>query len=454
MLRGESAMDSAADVRAVTSSLASLDCLDDAQRIDLIRELESLKGAAAAAQARLAVAFADSQEAVQAAGGVPAPECGKGVAAQIALARRESPHRGSRHLGFARAMVHEMPQTLAHLTAGRVSEWRATILCRETAALSVEDRREVDRRLSADLPSMGDAQVERAAKGLAAQLDPGSVARRASKAAVERCVSLRPAPDTMTYLSGLLPVAQGVATYAALDRHARERIAAGDQRGRGQIMADTLVERVTGQATAEGVPVEVNVVVPVGTLIGSTDEPAEVEGQGPISAETARALVSASAESEAQVWFRRMLTTLDGTQLIGLESRRRLFPKRLKRFLVLRDKTCRTPWCDAPIRHADHVVGASRDGPTNVANGQGLCLACNQVKEAHGWSAHVVDPGPQGLRGDVAPHRVRLRTPTGHSYDSTAPPVLEARRGDLSRHRARPDFSWIEHLMEVRLAAA
>jgi hypothetical protein len=290
-------------------------------------------------------------------------------------------------------MVHEMPQTLAHLTAGRVSEWRATILCRETAALSVEDRREVDRRLSADLPSMGDAQVERAAKGLAAQLDPGSVARRASKAAGERCVSLRPAPDTMTYLSGLLP-------------------------------------------------------------IGSTDEPAEVEGQGPISAETARALVSASAESEAQVWFRRMLTTLDGNELIGLESRRRLFPKRLKRFLVLRDKTCRTPWCDAPIRHADHVVGASRDGPTNVANGQGLCLACNQVKEAHGWSAHVVDPGPQGLRGDVAPHRVRLRTPTGHSYDSTAPPVLEARRGDLSRHRARPDFSWIEHLMEVRLAAA
>ena len=172
MLRGESAMDSAADVRAVTSSLASLDCLDDAQRIDLIRELESLKGAAAAAQARLAVAFADSQEAVQAAGGVPAPECGKGVAAQIALARRESPHRGSRHLGFARAMVHEMPQTLAHLSAGRVSEWRATILCRETAALSVEDRGEVDRRLSADLPSMGDAQVERAAKGLAARSIP------------------------------------------------------------------------------------------------------------------------------------------------------------------------------------------------------------------------------------------------------------------------------------------
>jgi hypothetical protein len=87
-----------------------------------------------------------------------------------------------------------MPMTLAHLTAGRVSEWRATILCRETAALSVDDRREVDRRLAADLPAMGDAQVGRAAQGLAAQLDPESVARRASKATGERCVSLRPAP--------------------------------------------------------------------------------------------------------------------------------------------------------------------------------------------------------------------------------------------------------------------
>lgn len=163
-------------VRALVAGLAALDGADDAQRIDLISELESLKGAASAAQARLAVDFADSQEAAQAAGGVPDSERGRGVAAQIALARRESPHRGSRHLGFARAMVREMPATMAHLTAGRVSEWRATILCRETAVLSVVDRREVDRRLADDLPSMGDAQVERAARGLAAALDPASVA--------------------------------------------------------------------------------------------------------------------------------------------------------------------------------------------------------------------------------------------------------------------------------------
>lgn len=37
------------------------------------------------------------------------------VAGQIALARRESPHRGGRRLGAAKAWVDEMPHTLAAL---------------------------------------------------------------------------------------------------------------------------------------------------------------------------------------------------------------------------------------------------------------------------------------------------------------------------------------------------
>ena len=65
-------------------------------------------------------------------------------------------------------------------------------------------------------------------------------------------MSLRPAPDTMSQLSALLPVAQGVAVYAALTRSADTARAGGDARSRGQIMADTLVERVTGQSSAPG----------------------------------------------------------------------------------------------------------------------------------------------------------------------------------------------------------
>src|SRR6516162_8531668 len=72
------------------------------------------------------------------------------AAAAAALARRDSPTRGGRHLGFAKALVYEMPHTLAALECGVLSEWRATLIVRESACLDVEDRRALDAELCAD----------------------------------------------------------------------------------------------------------------------------------------------------------------------------------------------------------------------------------------------------------------------------------------------------------------
>ncbi|MGY2746328.1 hypothetical protein ACVWZ8_003445 [Arthrobacter sp. UYCu723] len=217
--------------------------------IDQLRQLEDLKSAAAALQARIAVAFDLSQRRTQRAQGVPAAELGAGVAAQIALARRESPARGGRLLGLAKALVTEMPHTLAALHTGQLNEWRATLLVKETACLSAADRCDVDARLAADTGTFagaGDREIIAAARTAAYRLDPRSTTQRASHAATERHVSLRPAPDTMAYLTALLPVAEGVAAYTALSRHADTLRAAVDPRGRGQLMADGLVERTTG----------------------------------------------------------------------------------------------------------------------------------------------------------------------------------------------------------------
>ncbi|HZY76626.1 MAG TPA: hypothetical protein VFE40_09930 [Jatrophihabitantaceae bacterium] len=54
-------------------------------------------------------------------------------------------------------------------------------------------------------------------------------------------------------------------------------------------MADTLVERVTGQASADQVPVEVNLVIDTDTLLGNGSEPALLNGE-PLPAATARDL--------------------------------------------------------------------------------------------------------------------------------------------------------------------
>jgi hypothetical protein len=148
---------------------------DEATLIGQIAEFEQLKSAAAAGQARATAALDEKRRADEAAAGVPKAKRGRGVASEVALARRDSPARGGRHLGFAKALVHEMPHTLARLESGDLSEWRATLIVRESACLDVEDRRTLDAELCADptkVEGMGDKRVAAAAKEIAYWLMP------------------------------------------------------------------------------------------------------------------------------------------------------------------------------------------------------------------------------------------------------------------------------------------
>jgi hypothetical protein len=415
------------------------DTIDEAALIERIAELERIKSAAAAEQARAAAAFDAARRAAEADAGVPAPKRGRGVANEIALARRDSPARGGRHLGFAKALVNEMPCTLAALECGRLSEWRATLIVRESACLDVEDRRTLDAELCgapAGLDGMGDARVAAAAKAIAYRLDPHAVVDRAAKAESDRTVTIRPAPDTMTYLTALLPVAQGVAVYAALRREADTRC---DGRSRGQVMADTLVERATGRDAAIPVPVEVNVVLSDETLLGGDRAAADICGYGPIPAAVARSMVyDAVADVRSRATLRRLYAHPRSGALVAMESRARLFPKGLATFIERRDQRCRTPYCDAPIRHRDHARSWAAGGPTTAENGLGTCESCNYTKEAAGWRVSTV-------LDENHTHTAEFTTPTGARYRSGAPPRisivevsdLEVRIGvALARHAA------------------
>ncbi|NMR31575.1 DUF222 domain-containing protein [Arthrobacter sp. SF27] len=476
-------------------------------RIDRITALEELKAAAAAAQARETEAFVASRRQTRAAAGVAAEKRGRGLAKEIGLARKDSPNRGGKHLGMATTLIREMPHTYTALAEGRLNEWRATILVRETACLSVEDRRRVDQELCAEpktLRGCGDKQIGAMAKQAALRLDPLSVVRRAAKAETERHVSCRPAPDTMAQVSCLLPVVQGVAVLAALVKEADRLKAQGDERGRGQLMADILVERVTGQPVENPAKIEVQLVMTDRTLFQGDSEPAHLAGYGIVPAQWARDLLRtdntdhdnangietetetetdsdsvgtdnidagngsidhpavgnpvkgadegkivtraadagngdgaagsgppdtggttgtatgppnserrASGDKEdVEVWVRRLYTAPGTGQLLGMDSRARLMPAGMQRMIQARDQLCRTPWCDAPIRHHDHVVPWRDAGATSELNGQGLCEACNLAKESEGWHAQRI-PGPR--------HTVETTTPTGHTYVSTAP---------------------------------
>jgi Domain of unknown function (DUF222) len=411
----------AEDVRAWVVELAGAEVADDDRsRLELITALEELKGAAEGLQADLAVDVEASTRQRAADRGVPEARQGLGVAHEIALARRESPHRAQQHLGLGKALRHEMTFTREALRSGRISEWRATILARETACLSRDDRREVDRRIAGDpeaLEQMGDRELGDAVRRLAYELDAEAWVTRRRIAESERRVTLRPAPDVMSRLSAELPAAQGVAVLKTLGEHADSLRASGDPRSRGQLMADTLVARLLGTEQPTTLPVLTHLVVADDVLLGTRDEWAHLDGYGPIPAELARELVASGSE-HGLAQLRRLYVRPDTGELVAADSRSRFFPDGLATLIELRDQFCRTPWCDAPIRHHDHLMPVFAGGETSMVSGQGLCEACNYAKEAVGWRAR---PSP-GLR-----HTVAVTTPSGRTYRSIAPPPPRCR---------------------------
>ncbi|MEO5744509.1 MAG: hypothetical protein ABIQ53_07975 [Terracoccus sp.] len=167
-------------LQALVAALSRLDeTVDDAGRIEQLSALERVTSAVAAAQARVTVGFVASQEQIAQGWRAHAKACAddndfdgwrqardhanrasleepappdehstgattsrkrpvvaNGIAAQVALARHESPHRGSQHVSLALALHRHLPTVLALLQAGVLSEWRATLIVREAAVLT------------------------------------------------------------------------------------------------------------------------------------------------------------------------------------------------------------------------------------------------------------------------------------------------------------------------------
>ena len=397
--------------------------MTDKQRIDYLRAGDTLTNAVAGSQAQVALDFDASQRAEQAREKVRPERQGRGVPAQIALARRGSHHRGQRWLHLAKRLQ-QMPDTFTAFREGRISELKASIISRITECLDPEVRAKVDLAIAGDpdwLESLSERHLEAEVSRLAYRFDPESFVKRSAQAVEDRRVTTRPAPDTMVRVDALLPVVQGVAVYAALLRDAKSIQAVGDRRSLGQLMADRLVELVTGQAEADQVPIAAEVTIADTTLIGMDDEPGAVAGYGPVPADVAKHLIL-TARLHGMATLRRLYTHPGTGRLIAMESRSREFPAGLAGLIARRDQgRCRNRWCGAAIRDIDHAHPKAEGGQTSFVNGQGTCEACNIAKEAPGWYVRP-RPGPDGL------HIIETTTPTGHVYTSVAPQVGIVRR--------------------------
>ncbi|MGO4235020.1 DUF222 domain-containing protein [Pseudarthrobacter sp. YAF2] len=153
-------------------------------------------------------------------------------------------------------------------------------------------------------------------------------------------------------------------------------------------MASTEGTGTEGAGTAAGlgkVPVpraDVLVMVPVFSLLGLTDEPAVLDGFGPIPASMARRLVAGGAESFCRV----LVDPRDGAPLDIGRTRYRL-PETIKKWIRMRDGKCTFPGCNnrTPDNDTDHLTAWENGGTTNVRNLGQLCPKHHRLKHARPW---------------------------------------------------------------------
>lgn len=251
----------------------------------------------------------------------------------------------------------------------------------------------------------------------------------------DRHVSIESASDGMAYLTAYLDAVDAAAIHDRLTGAAQRHLADGDPRTLTQLRADVLTDALLDRETAlemgptmrevlggtpeellvaqeaslgpfQGVVPTVIVTVPVQTLLGE-DEPATVEGVGPIDAATARRLTA-----EAPSLY-RLLTHPETGAPISLGRSSYQIPEPLRRWLRIRDGSCRFPGCGIRTHRCDidHTTDWAHGGTTDHHNLAHLSRGHHTLKHHGGWRVEQPRPG-----------HLRWTSPLGREY-ATVPEV-------------------------------
>jgi hypothetical protein len=195
----------------------------------------------------------------------------------------------------------------------------------------------------------------------------------------------------MAWLSAYLPADQAAGIWNRATAAARALQGPDEDRTLTQMRADTAAILLLGGADnpTGGVPLpraQVLITVPVMSLLGATDEPALLDGHGPIPVTMARRLIADGAES----FHRVLIDPRDGAPLeIGRTSYR--VTKAQRQWLRMRDGKCPFPGCSnhSLDNEADHLLAWANGGTTGISNLAQPCPKHHKLRHSTGWT-----PGP------------------------------------------------------------
>ncbi|WP_350224150.1 DUF222 domain-containing protein [Pseudarthrobacter sp. fls2-241-R2A-127] len=238
---------------------------------------------------------------------------------------------------------------------------------------------------------------------------PDSIEKRHAKGVGDRRMDYTPDRDGMAWLSLYLPGDTACAIWNRTTATARGLQGPTEERTLTQLRADVAASLLLGAGNATGtgtaastgedpraasetntklgkVPTpraDVLVTVPVFSLLGLTDEPAILDGFGPVPASMARKLVADGAES----FYRVLVDPRDGAPLQIGRTRYRL-TETIKKWIRMRDAKCTFPGCTnhTPDNDTDHLTAWGDGGRTGISNLAQLCPKHHRLKHHSRWT--------------------------------------------------------------------
>ncbi|TPV50949.1 DUF222 domain-containing protein [Pseudarthrobacter phenanthrenivorans] len=372
--------------------------------LDILAGVREVEAGFAGLKARAAVKYADSVQAI--APDMPVQAQEMAVAAEIGCLLALGHRAAGSFLAASHALTKELPRTLSALQSGTISWQHALVMVDEAATLDPAGVVALEAHFldpavpkpptAAAIGEMPAHRLRHKARTWRERHHVESIEKRHAKGVAERRVEYRPDQDGMAWLSAYLPADQALAGWNRLNALARAAQGANEPRTLTQLRTDKFAEAILTSGTSAtfhadnragngeeagdsdgagagtgaglafpGIRAQVLVTVPVFSLMGLTEEPAVLDGFGPIPPSMARDLVAHGADS----FHRVLVDPRDGAPLeIGRTSYR--VTKAMRNWLRLRDGKCPFPGCSnhSLDNEADHLLAWAKGGATGISN--------------------------------------------------------------------------------------
>ncbi|POH67442.1 hypothetical protein C3B61_05815 [Cryobacterium zongtaii] len=332
------------------------------------------------------------------------------------------------------------PATFEALSTGEISYRHATALVDQMRTLPMEDQAAFEEKVLPEAKRLPVGRFIDKARRLRERLHPESIVTRSTNALAERHSRWEAAPDGMGWLhwygtahdtKAAYDRINGIAVKLKKTGNPAPADTASDTAGSGsgtafglspdaaeelptrtldQLRADItaalLLDGITPDGMGAGIRGTVMVTVPVLTLLGLDEEPGTLEGYGPISPEVAREIAGHAPS------FTRLLTHPETGVMLSLGKTQHKNTKAMKKYLRVRDETCRFPGCSRPAvtSDVDHTAPWAGGGSTDCDNLAHLCEPHHRLKHLSQWRVtqepggilHWTSPGKRSYRTDPA----------------------------------------------------